>query len=212
MGPFLRRFGRKTGVRAKQNDTFFRVFAIFEVFLCCKPLPGRNYHRFMLSQKNHTKKPTVGFLLFGASGKIFTMIVNEYMDSVEGESVTISRLNKAPHRLIRTIRVVRGSLQKLDHGLHGFHELAAVSGQSNRGRSSIFLKLRALRGETKLRSRKSLTTRIGLTQVVDFHDIFRYFSHVLMLGESDRLVVPKRSEGGPGRCGGASRAPLGKAS
>jgi hypothetical protein len=194
MGPFLRRFGRKTGVRAKQNDTFFRVFAIFEVFLCCKPLPGRNYHRFMLSQKNHTKKPTVGFLLFGASGKIFIVIVEKHTDRVEGKAVAISRLGKAPHRLIRVIRAIRGSLRKLDHGLHGFHGLVparpwlnsvmpgrTVAGQSNRGRPNTFSKLRALRalcGETKLRSRNSLICRIGLTQVVDFHDIFRYFSHV----------------------------------
>jgi hypothetical protein len=39
--------------------------------------------------------------------------------------------------------------------------------------------------------RKSLICRKGLTQVVDFHDICRYFQHVLMPGERDR----------PGRCG-----------
>ena len=38
---------------------------------------------------------------------------------------------------------------------------------------------------------KSLTCRTSLMQVVDFHDISRYFSHVLMFGERDR----------PGRCG-----------
>jgi hypothetical protein len=80
--------------------------------------------------------------------------------------------------LSRAICAIRGSLQELDHGFHGFHGLAAVSGQSNGGRTNAFLKLRALRalrGETRLRSRKSLISSIGLTQVVDFHDNFRYF-------------------------------------
>jgi hypothetical protein len=95
------------------------------------------------------------------------------------------RLDRAPHRLIRVIRALRGSLPKLDHGLHRFHGLAAarprlmpvmlghtVSGQSNRGRPNTFLKLRALCGETKLRSRNSLISKVGLMQVVDFHVIF----------------------------------------
>jgi hypothetical protein len=99
---------------------------------------------------------------------IFIMRLKKSMDSVEGEAVAISRLGKAPHRLIRAIRAVRaarGSLQKLDRELHGFHELAAMSGQANRGRPNTFLIFRALRGETKLRSRKSLISRIGLMQV-----------------------------------------------
>jgi hypothetical protein len=43
----------------------------------------------------------------------------------------------------------------------------------------------------RCRIRNSLICRIGLTQVVDFPDICRYFLHVLMLGERNR----------PGRCG-----------
>jgi hypothetical protein len=36
--PFLGRFGRKTALRAKENDVYFCVFAFFEVFLPCKLL------------------------------------------------------------------------------------------------------------------------------------------------------------------------------
>jgi hypothetical protein len=111
--------------------------------------------------------------------------VEKHTGRVEGE--WSSRFDRAPHRPIREIRAIRGSLQKLDHGWHGFHGLSAaqaklisvvpcrtMSGQSIRRRPRIFLKLRA-RGETKLSSRKSLISKIGLMQVVDFHVIFRYF-------------------------------------
>jgi hypothetical protein len=47
----------------------------------------------------------------------------------------------------------------------------------------------------------SLISKAGFTQVVDFHDSFRYFSYVLMLGERDRLAAPKRSDRGLGRRG-----------
>jgi hypothetical protein len=130
--------------------------------------------------------------------------VEGHTDHVEGESVASSQLEVSPHRLIH---VIRGLLQKLDHGLHRFHGLAAGrhwlisvvpgrtrSGQSNCGRPNTFLKLRALRGETKLRSRnplifnldlrKSLISKPGLTQVVDFHVIFRYFSCFFADGEN----------------------------
>jgi hypothetical protein len=36
-------FGRKTGVRAKQNDTFFRVFSLFSGFFFLNPLSLRNF-------------------------------------------------------------------------------------------------------------------------------------------------------------------------
>ena len=110
------------------------------------------------------------------------------IQGVEGEAVANLGLDSS-HRLIRVISAIRGSLQKLDHGLRGIHGLAAArprlisvvpgptaSGQSNVRRSNTFLKLRALRalrGGTKLRSRKPLISRIGLLQVVDFHDSFR---------------------------------------
>ena len=41
-GPFLGRFGSKIDVSRNKNDIFFRVFAIFEDFLRCKPLQIRN--------------------------------------------------------------------------------------------------------------------------------------------------------------------------
>ena len=128
------------------------------------------------------------------------------MQVLAGEAVASSQLEVSPHRLIRVIRAIGGFLQKLDHGLHRFHGLAAgrhwlisvvpsrtMSGQSNRGRPNTFLKLR---GETKLSSRNplifnltlhnSLISKPRLTQVVDFHDFSRFFqivadiSHVIL--------------------------------
>jgi hypothetical protein len=102
--------------------------------------------------------------------------VEKYTEHIDSESVAIVRIANSPHRFISAIRVIRGSSQKSDHGLHRFHGLAAMSGPSHLGRPNAFLKLRSLRGETKLRSRGLLMTKIGFMQVVDFHDIFRYFS------------------------------------
>src|SRR5580698_7224293 len=42
--------------------------------MCCKPLQIRNYHRFGASEKNHTKKPTVGFLPFANRRKVVAMM------------------------------------------------------------------------------------------------------------------------------------------
>ena len=80
--PFLGRFGRKTGLRAKENRVCFRVFAYFEDFLRCKLLQGRNYHWQRSLKKNHAKKPTVGFLVFGTSGKILIVRIEKCTDSI----------------------------------------------------------------------------------------------------------------------------------
>jgi hypothetical protein len=140
-------------------------------------LSARIFQRAGPLQKNHAKKPTVGFLVLGAFGKIFIVKVEKYTEHIEGESVASVRIANSSHRFISAIRVIRGSLQTWDHGLHRFHGLAAISGPSNLGRPNAFLKLRArARGETKLRLRPSWMTMIRLMQVVDFHYIFTYFS------------------------------------
>jgi hypothetical protein len=51
-GPFLGRFGRKTGGPRKKNDTFFRVFSVFRDFLPCKPLRARSLQGLDPSPKN----------------------------------------------------------------------------------------------------------------------------------------------------------------
>jgi hypothetical protein len=165
-------------VRRKIFCTFFTIFTVLRGFLRCKQLIRKDKHRSKPSQKNHTKKPMEGLWVFGTCGKVIIVKVEKHTDRVESESVASSWLDSASQRPIRVIRAIRGSLQKLDRGLHGFHGLTAVSGQSNRGRPNTFLKLRDLRalcGETKLRSRKSLIFRIGLLQVVDFHYFSRFF-------------------------------------
>jgi hypothetical protein len=171
--------GRKTTIGAQQNDILFCDFPVFRAFLCRKPLSVRIFQRGGPFQKNHTKKPTVGFWCFGCYGRIFIVKVEKHTEHIEGQPVASLPLDGSPHRLIRAIHVIRGSLQKWDHGLHRFHGLAARSGPSNLGKPNAFLKLRALRafrGETPLRLRPSWMTMIRLMQVVDFHDIFTYFS------------------------------------
>ena len=86
------------------------------------------------------------------------MRLESEMEVVEGEAVAMPRLDRAPHRLIRVLRALRGSLPKLDHGLHRFHGLAVAWPGL----------VPALRGETKLRSRNSLISKVDPTQVVDF--------------------------------------------
>jgi hypothetical protein len=63
-------FGRKTGGPRQQNDTCFRAFSLLRGFFFRKPLPDRNLRGAEPSQKNHAKKPTVGFPFFGACARI----------------------------------------------------------------------------------------------------------------------------------------------
>jgi hypothetical protein len=178
---------------AQKKITFYfsilRFLKIFRVASHCKAVTTIGLH---FSKKIIRKKPTVGFLVFGASGKMIIVKIEKHAGGVEGESAANSRLDRAPHR---PVRAIRSSLQKLDHGWHGWHGLSVaparlisvvpsrtLSGQAIRRRPNTFLKLRALRAlraESKLRSRKSLIFRIGLSQLVDFHAIFRYFQLVV---------------------------------
>jgi hypothetical protein len=87
IGPFLGRFGRKRAICAQQNDILFYIFPVFRDFLSRKPLPVRIFHRCRPLQKNHTKKPTVGFWCFGPSGKISCMNIEICADDIVGEEV-----------------------------------------------------------------------------------------------------------------------------
>jgi len=68
--PFLGLFCRKTGIRAKENETFFRAFPIFWGFLRRKSLFMSHKRRSGPSKKNRAENPTVGFLVQHRCAKI----------------------------------------------------------------------------------------------------------------------------------------------
>jgi hypothetical protein len=49
-------------ILTEEKQTIFRGFAVFEGFCGCNGLSLRRMRRLIPFLKNHTKKPTVGFL------------------------------------------------------------------------------------------------------------------------------------------------------
>jgi hypothetical protein len=151
-GLFWGGLAAKTMFREIKMILCFAFLPVVRRFCLRKSLHGSNKHRYKPSKKNHTKKPTVGFLVFKNWRKVVSMMNDKSVDQRDERD--------AKPALRDFFRAIRGSLPKLNHGFHGFHGLAAVSGQSNRGRTNAFSSLRALRGKTRLRSRKSLISMI----------------------------------------------------
>jgi hypothetical protein len=141
----------------------FRVFAIFEDFLHCKPLQGRHYKQFRPIKKNHTKKPTVGFLVFGLSDKIFTVRIEKDIKVIECEAV-------AQQAFVTTN--IRESAQVLGGG---FRVIFVPSRPFTSHPASILC-------FSKVQKQ--------LTQVVDFHDSFRYFHIPLLQNQAIRCHPP----------------------
>ena len=126
-------------------------------------LKERNYRRARPSEKNHTKKPTVGFLIFGRYGKIFNVKVKKHTECVECESFARQVEQNRPPSFPTTARQAdstRMTAPPTDRISKHSRSFAPI------GNSARF----------NFHSRNSLISRIGLLQVVDFHDIFRYFS------------------------------------
>ena len=109
--------------------------------------------------KNHTKKPTVGFLVFGTCGKIFNVKVEMHTECVERKPVA-SRpgLNRPPSfsssaRQVDSKRTTARATDRISEHSRPFRPFASLPAAI-----VYFLKLQK-----------------QLLQVVDFLDIFRYF-------------------------------------
>jgi hypothetical protein len=72
----------------------------------------RHYQQSAPSKKNHTKKPTVGFLVFGAYGRISIVKVEKHTDHVVGEAVAMSRLDGVSAHRVARLASIPGSKRK----------------------------------------------------------------------------------------------------
>jgi len=188
------RFGRKTGVVPKLFTIFFRGFSIFRGFYGCKPLSFSDKRRAEHPQKNHTQKPTVGFCCLGAYGRIFNVRMKKDVKVFEGEAVARPRgchrasvkkglkfwnetaplfSEKATMPNIGCSRPVWR--RSWPDGLMGVDSRASLVFSTSISRKSLIFNVQL---------RKPLISKPGLTQVVDFHDIFRYFSCFSENGEN----------------------------
>jgi hypothetical protein len=207
------RFGRKTGGRDKLFTILFRVFSFLCGFLRHKPLYFSDKRRADHPQKNHTKKPTVGFWCFGAYGKIFNVRMKKDRKVIEGEAV--ARQGNGNREWTQTdANLDYGCLAALKRSNAGVGSCPALKERSKKGcvgrdtkhgGRSVSAALRRDKADRapngldfatwvsplasfgrwagnfckllifNLYLRKSLIFNEHLTQVVDFHDIFRYF-------------------------------------
>jgi hypothetical protein len=187
------RFGRKTGGCRKLFTILFRGFSIFRGFYCCKPLVFSDQRRGGGSKKNQAKKPTVGFWSFGAYGRIFIVRMKKVMQAIEGEAVarqrdcrcaSVKKGLKFWHGTIPLFPAeasmtkqnfgfaLRGGRRSLSKGSIGAAARAVLAGSTSDSHKSLIFNLDL---------RKSLIFKERLMQVVDFHDIFRYFPIFLTL-------------------------------
>jgi hypothetical protein len=204
-------FGRKTGGGRKLFAIFFRCFSIFRAFFRHKLLPFRDKRRDDHPQKNHTKKPTVGFWCFGAYGMIFSVRMKKDMKVFEGEAVARPRdyyyasmkkglkfwnetaplfSEKAPTTMPNVGCSRPVWRRSWPDGLMGVDSRASLAFSTSSSRKSLIFRLDL---------RKSLIFKPGLTQVVDFHDFSRFFqivaaiSHAfLQMGKTCLAVGPWR--------------------
>jgi hypothetical protein len=151
--------------------------------LSCKHLGRKDKYRHKPSEVNHTKKPTVGFLVFENCCKVVAMI--DYM-SVEGNGKSGRAFVKArPSQLVadevtrrsrasRTNCVLRGTLW-----VTGQPSTVIRNPPTHVGSYGATCAGCAVNWDAPNRGScisKSLILRIGLLQVVDFHDFSGYFS------------------------------------
>jgi hypothetical protein len=186
----------KTGAGRKLFTILFCVFLFFCGFFRHKPLSFSKKRRADHPQKNHTQKPTVGFWCLGAYGRIFGVRMKKDMKVFEGEAVARPRgchrasvkkglkfwdetaalfSEKTPTTMPKvgcSRPVWRRSWLE---GLIGVDRRASLAFSTSRSRKSLIFNVQL---------RKSLISKPGLTQVVDFHDIFRYFSCFSENGEN----------------------------
>jgi hypothetical protein len=182
------RFGRKTRGRRKLFTIFFHGFSIFHVFCRHKLLHFRDKCRAEHPQKNHTKKPTVGFCCFGAYGRIFNVRMKKDMKVFEGEAVARPRdyyyyasmknglkfwnetaplfSEKAPTTMPNVGCSRPVWRRSWPDGLMGVDSRPSLAFSTFSSRKSLIF---------NLDQRKSLIFKHDFMQVVDFHDIFRYF-------------------------------------
>jgi len=136
-------------------------------------------------------------LVFGASGKIFNMMVKEYMDNVESEVVVRQANSNRPPSFSTTARQaewtrIYANLGERDRLGRSGVRLAPRSGLEettrdvfgetpNTATETVALPTHRISKDSRLFAsirgsmRKSFICRIGLTQVVDFHDFSGFF-------------------------------------
>ena len=204
---FLDRFGSKIDVARNKNDTCFLVFALFRVFLSCNPLQGSHYRRSGPFIKNHTKKPTVGFSVFGDYGNIFIVRLKLSMDDVVAEEVG---RQVAPNRQLTQINTTFGERDR--PGRCG--PRPATRSETQERYRDVFdqtpntpAKMTALPTH-QISPHWRLFASIGglmrqfwrfqppLTQLVDFHVYFTYFHLEIPPRHQENREAPIR----PSRC------------
>jgi hypothetical protein len=144
-------------------------------------------------QKNHTKKPTVGFLVFGVSGKIFIVKVEKHTDRVEGEQVARqANCNRESTRILGSATVPVALFGVSPNTLlfvsfpagagRGTHPAATERSEQHKSgppRGLVALPMNRISKYSRLfesiRGSRFpfVEAHKQLTQVVDFHDSFR---------------------------------------
>ena len=158
---------------------------VFRDFPSCKPLQGSNYHRLRPLEKNHTKKPTVGFLLFANCRKVVSMMKYK---NISGKQKTGWACSEAtPSQFVAADVSRRSGRGRADCGGRDPLWTTDQSGMVILNPATLV----GSYGAACACRAKSLICRIGLLQVVDFHDFSGYFSWCLRCMFAALLKFPK---------------------